>query len=245
MKRTCFHLLPGLLAALVLVAPARAGRRISSDASVPDTARAAIIETYRARQAQLPVWLGAETGVALHRSRWHTYPRDGSPARLRFLVRVPIEREHWCSWNAFEYEQDELVVSAVRIAYVDSLGTYVFEPTRARVQTTMLTVTSGLDRTFGADDRPRAFAGFGGGFGYGTFTPPWERTDRTWWGLEAVAQCGVYVYPGKHDRLGLHFQGRMGYRKADDVNEDALLELRAGVSWDSPLQLPKRYVVPN
>ncbi len=235
-------LLAALLCSLVPVT-AGASRRISSDPSVPDSARVLGSEVGRVPMAALPVWVGMESDFALYRSEWESMPRSGSRARFGATLYVPVQKEGVRNWTSITYEEDELESRAVFVWFDGNQYTYV--PVTLGVPTTMFGVRSGLDFVAGDETRPNAFLGAGLGAGYGLFGAALGTDTRHWTSYEFVVRGGLYAYSSKHARIGVVGLGVVGYRMGPDDLRDVAAEFQLGLTLESALQLPKRFVEPR
>lgn len=242
MKRIAHMFVLAIVFLLAALSPARAGRRISSDASTPDTARAAALEPEaRVAMARLPVWVALDEHLAAGRSSWDNAERGGSRLRESFSLYLPAVRPHWRSWVSIGYEQEQLLVPATLVTF-DSLGHPQYGPITQRVPASYLSMRIGVDRTHGPEARPWGFAGAGIGVGHGQYAAPWRSPQFEWSGVEATARAGFYLYPWRAARLGVHASGVMGWRRASEYDVGVLSEVRLGLSVEAPLELPKRFV---
>ncbi len=155
-----------LLAALLCCAfpaGAHAGRRISSDPTVPDTVRALEEAAAPVPMAVLPIWLGVDDEFALYRSRWRDLPRVGPRGRFGLTIQVPMPQVGVRSWTSVAYAEDELETKKYFVVW-DSVG-YRYQPRPFSVPTTMFSLRTGLDHVAGNEARPWGFLGGGVGFG--------------------------------------------------------------------------------
>lgn len=232
-------LVTALLCAL-LPATTHASRRISSDPAVPDTGRVAAASTDLVPMVTLPVWIGVDSEFALYRSKWESMPRVGPRGRFGVTLYVPLQKEGVRNWTSIGYEEDELETRA----YMDWFNgsNYTLVPVSVQSPTTLFTLRSGLDHVAGSEQRPRAFLGAGLGVGYGLIASPLAGRSERWGVFDTAVRGGLYAYPSANSRIGLVGQGLLGFRLAVHDLRDAYVELRLGLSFESALQLPKRFV---
>lgn len=235
-----------LLAALfccLLSADAHAARRISSDPAVPDTGRVAAANTVLVPMATLPVWIGVDNEFALYRSEWESMRRVGPRGRFGVTMYVPLQKEGVRNWTSIGYEEDELETRAYMSWFNGS--NYTTVPVSVQSPTTLFTLRGGLDHVAGSEQRPRGFLGAGLGVGYGLIASPLGGRSERWGVFDTAVRGGLYAYPSVNSRIGLVGQGLLGFRLATHDLQDAYAELRLGLSFESALQLPKRFVEPR
>ncbi len=214
-------------------------RRISSDPTVPDTARVLEAEDTRVPMVALPIWIGVDDEYALYRSRWRDLPRVGPRGRFGLTIHVPMPQVGVRSWTSMAYAEDELETKKYFVVW-DSVG-YAYRPQPLSVSTSLFSLRTGLDRVAGNEARPLGFLGGGVGFGYGAIDSEWRGRTERWVSLECALRGGLYLYSSRNSRFGLVGLGILGYRGGSETH-DAIVEVQLGVTMESALQLPKRFV---
>ena len=222
---------------LPISADAHAARRISSDPGAAPR-RGAGSEHRPVPMATLPVWIGVDNEFALYRSEWESMPRwvraDASASRCTCRCRGRASATGRRSGMKGRTRDACVHVLVQRIQPRRCRSRFnhprrssrcgVARPRRWKRATAARLSRRGPRRRLRADRPP-----LGGRSDAGAFsTPPF-----------AVA---CMPYPSANSRIGLVGQGLIGFRLATHDLQDAYAELRLGLSFESALQLPKRFV---